>query len=182
MQTHPDANGHVVLALLSQARYLGVARGAVHAFARQLGFDDACSSHITLAVDEAVCNVIRHGYEGREDGAIWLRLVPVSEHGQTAGIEIVIEDEARQIDPGAIKGRDLENVRPGGLGVHIIREVMEGVVFEPRPGKGMRLTMRRYLPSFGGGVGISARPQPTSENEPKPQAAPASARHKGGNT
>jgi hypothetical protein len=57
------------------------------------------------------------------------------------GLRIVIEDLGRQTDPGAIKGRDLDDVRPGGLGVHIIREVMDEVVYEKRPGGGMRLTL-----------------------------------------
>ena len=58
---------------------------------------------------------------------------------------IVIEDEARQIDPAFIKGRELDDVRPGGLGVHIIREVMDVVEYESRDGVGMRLTLFKQL-------------------------------------
>jgi anti-sigma regulatory factor (Ser/Thr protein kinase) len=57
------------------------------------------------------------------------------------GIRIVIEDEAKHIDPDHIKGRDLDEIRPGGLGVHIIREIMDEVVYEQRRPIGMRLTL-----------------------------------------
>jgi anti-sigma regulatory factor (Ser/Thr protein kinase) len=54
----------------------------------------------------------------------------------------MIEDEAEQVDPCTIKSRCLDEVRPGGLGVHIIREVMDEVAYECRSGGvGMRLTM-----------------------------------------
>ena len=59
----------------------------------------------------------------------------------------MIEDEAPQIDPDQIKGRDLENVRPGGLGVHIMREVMNTCRFERRENKGMRVIMEKTLGS-----------------------------------
>ena len=59
-------------------------------------------------------------------------------------LAILIEDEARQVDPGEIKGRALDDVRPGGLGVHIIREVMDTAVYEKRERAGMRLTMVKH--------------------------------------
>jgi hypothetical protein len=65
--------------------------------------------------------------------------------GRCAGLRIVIEDCGRQADPDAIKGRDLDDIRPGGLGVHIIREVMDQAVYEKRPAGGMRLTLVKWL-------------------------------------
>jgi anti-sigma regulatory factor (Ser/Thr protein kinase) len=92
-------------------------------------------------VDEALCNVIRHGYERRVDGMIWMSVWPLPDDGKGPGVKIVIEDEARQVEPEKIKGRDLADVKPGGLGVHIIREVMDEAKYEKRDGAGMRLTM-----------------------------------------
>ena len=60
---------------------------------------------------------------------------------------MVIEDEARQVEPESIKGRDLADIRPGGLGVHIIREVTDLAVYEKRAGAGMRLTIEKYVSS-----------------------------------
>ncbi len=160
-ETKPNP-AEVTVELLSQPRYLSTARAAVMAFTKSLGFDDSCCSHIALAVDEAICNIIRHGYSNKEDQPIWLGLSTLRLDERDAGVQIVIEDRARQVDPTAIKGRNLEDIRPGGLGVHIIREVMEGVSWKPREGGGMCLRMSRRLPSAGGGRGISALPESTA--------------------
>lgn len=136
MSKAPD----IRLELVSDPIYLAGARELVSAVARRLGFNDEGCGQIALAVDEALCNVIRHGYDKRRDGPIWLSLWPASPGGE-AGVTIVIEDEARQVDPAEIRGRDLDEIRPGGLGVHIIREVMDEVRFERREKVGMRLTL-----------------------------------------
>lgn len=139
----------VLIHLLSQARYLSGVREFVFSVSRRLGFDEKSASHIALAVDEAICNVIRHGYDRRSDGDIWVRLWPIPEtapDGSPAeGIRIVIEDNAKQVDPEAIRGRDLEDVRPGGLGVHIMKQVMDHVTYEKRSEGGMRLSMRKLV-------------------------------------
>lgn len=162
----------VSVRLLSQPRFLATARSAVLAFAKQLGFDDSCCSHIALAVDEAVCNIIRHGYGNAADKPIWLGLSAVEADETIQGIRIIVEDQAPQVDPTKIKGRNLEDIRPGGLGVHIIKEVMEGVVWEPRDGGGMRLRMSRRLPSAGGGRGISALPEQEAGAAGEPATQP----------
>ena len=150
----PASDGpHVCLAMLSQPRYLASARSAASAFARQAGFDEHMSGHIALAVDEALCNVVKHGYDRRDDQPIWLMFSPLCDQGRQVGIRIVIEDEARQAPLESIRSRALDEIRPGGLGVHIIREVMDSVTYEHRPGRvGMRLEMTRRLPSEGSKV------------------------------
>ncbi|QOJ01479.1 MAG: ATP-binding protein [Phycisphaeraceae bacterium] len=162
---------HLKLEMLSNPLYLSGARELVSSVARRLGFADQACSQIALALDEALCNVIRHGYGRRPDGPIWVEVWPLcpahadgcgsgacvageptppealcngSAPEAVGGIRIVIEDEARQVDPATIKGRKLEEIRPGGLGVHIIREVMNQVIYEKRGESGMRLTMVKF--------------------------------------
>jgi serine/threonine-protein kinase RsbW len=131
--------------MVSDPVYLSGTREMVAAIAKRLGFADEAAGQIALALDEALCNVIRHGYERRRDGPIWISIWPLpAQNGHSAGLRIVVEDEARQIDPVAIKSRDLDEVRPGGLGVHIIREVMDEVVYEKRQGAGMKLTLVKW--------------------------------------
>lgn len=128
--------------LLSQPRFLSGARDLVSALAKRCGFDDTACGQMALAVDEALCNIIRHGYDKREDGKIWISLWPIEDAGhEPTGIKIVIEDEARQVDPEKIKSRDLEDIRPGGLGVYIIHQIMDHARFEKREKAGMRLVM-----------------------------------------
>ncbi|MEX2218331.1 MAG: ATP-binding protein [Phycisphaerales bacterium] len=158
------SNGtHIRLQMVSDPTYLSGARELVSAVSRRLGFSEEGSGQIALAVDEALCNIIRHGYDRRRDRPIWLSLNPVhDEQNRAQGVTIVLEDEARQVDPEQIRSRDLDEVRPGGLGVHIIREVMDEVRYERRPGAagGMKLTMTKRI----------TQPAPAGETGPGPCA------------
>lgn len=132
---------------------------------KRLDWPEEFIAQMALAVDEALANVIRHGYEGREDGEILLRFetLPAAGDargdgqvtGEGGGVKIVIEDEGRQVDPSAIRGRELSEVRPGGLGVHIMRQVMDEITYEQRAEQGMRLVMIRQTP----GAGCRAEPR-----------------------
>lgn len=146
----PTAPPHVEMRLLSQPRYLCGARDAVSSISRRFGFDDQTAGQLALAVDEALCNIIRHGYGGAADRPIWMRIWPLNAEtcdGAAQGIQIVLEDEAEQVDPVKIKSRDLADVRPGGLGVHIIQQIMTAARYEKRHGVqgGMRLIMSKSL-------------------------------------
>lgn len=130
--------------MLSQPRYLSAIRAMVSNVAQRFGFNETECGQIALAVDEAICNIISHGYDKRDDGRI---VVSVWPQERPAGLRLVIEDNARQVDPTSIKSRDLEDIRPGGLGVHIIREVMNEAVYEKRQEGGMRLTLVKHIGS-----------------------------------
>ena len=152
------------LQLMSNPQYLSGARELVGAVAKRLGFADEACGKIALAVDEALCNVIRHGYGRDTNRPIWVSLWPMNEHPDgvlaaskpvcgadtlPSALRIVIEDEARQVDPAIIRSRDLEEIRPGGLGVHIIKAVMDEVTYEKREKVGRRLTMiKRRTPEL----------------------------------
>jgi len=147
----------IQLELDSDPRYLAGARELVAAVARRLGFGELDCSRIALAVDEALANVICHGYQRDPRGRIWLRLATIDPPDPEAGVWIVIEDEGKQVDADQIRGRDLADVRPGGLGVHIIHEVMDEVRYEKRERVGMRLTMVKRLERPEGSVGDADR-------------------------
>jgi len=149
---------HIRIELMSNPVYLAGVRDLVSVVAQRLGFGDADRAQIALAVDEALCNIIRHGYDRRTDCPIWLSMWPISENGSVRGLRIMIEDEAKQVDPTRIKGRDLEDIKPGGLGVHIIREVMDEAVYEKRDGGvgGMRLTLVKLKDGPKSRAGLSS--------------------------
>jgi anti-sigma regulatory factor (Ser/Thr protein kinase) len=132
----------IELRVVSDPRYLCVVRAAISAAAGQSGFDDDQCGRVCLAVDEAVTNVIRHGYDSDTSQPVWVRFKARDERGRP-GLTVSVEDRGRQIEPEQIRGRELSEVRPGGLGVHIIREVMDRVHYEKREGGGMRLTMSK---------------------------------------
>jgi serine/threonine-protein kinase RsbW len=145
-----DEPAHIRVELRSDPCYLAGVRQLIDGVCRRIGFDETSCSKVALAVDEALANVIRHGYGRACDRPIWISLWRLGATGEgPAGLRVVIEDEARHVEPGELKGRDLDDPRPGGLGVHIIREVMDDVEYAKRSPHGMRLTMVKWAPAGG---------------------------------
>jgi len=164
----------VSIKLASNPLYLCGARELVSSVARRLGFADEACCQIALAVDEALANIIRHGYDRRADGPIWVKIYPCDRAGrpicpdtesdpECGGLRIVIEDEARQVDPTSIQSRNLDEIRPGGLGVHIIRQVMDEARYERRADAGMRLILVKRLPA--GVPSISSLGSPAARHQ-----------------
>ena len=105
------------------------------------GKGDAWTQDLVMAVDEACQNVVRHAYEGwDEPGDIVADFIREDQN-----FVVHLMDFAEPVDQGKIKSRDLNDVRPGGLGVHLIKSVTDQAVFvEPPPGVGnlFKLTKR----------------------------------------
>ncbi len=166
--TELSAEPHIRLELLSQARFLAGVRALVGNVVQRLGGNETICGQISLAVDEALCNIINHGYDRRADGRIWINMWVIDEN--PPAIHIVIEDRARQVDPATIRSRDLDDIRPGGLGVYIIREVMDEVCYEQREGGGMRLTMRKRI------VPAAAEPNASESSHDAASGSPPTSR------
>ena len=125
----------------AQADRLKLVRGSIRAAARMCGFDDTTAQNIVLAVDEACQNIIVHGYGGRDDGEIVLCIARRAD-----GIQVHLRDSAPLVDPATIKPRSLTDIRPGKLGSHFIREIMDSADYRPRPdGAGNILEMVKRL-------------------------------------
>ena len=140
-----DEKPHIRIELRSDPCYLAGVRQLIAGVAQRIGFDESSCSQVALAVDEALANVIRHGYCRACDRPIWISLWPSAEtEEQGAGLRIEIEDEARHVDEAELCGRELDDPKPGGLGLHIIREVMDEVAYEKREPRGMRLRMVKF--------------------------------------
>jgi anti-sigma regulatory factor (Ser/Thr protein kinase) len=119
-------------------------RSQIRAWVDPLGWSERQVGEIVLALDEAVTNVIRHGYGGEPGHRICICAAVVDDAQDGPGIEIRVRDYGRQVDPKRICGRDLDDVRPGGLGVHIIRAMNSHVEYQCAEGGGMLLIMRKY--------------------------------------
>lgn len=130
--------------------YLSVVRGAVRKVVELFGLSEDDGDEVILALEEALANVIRHGYGGPCCKPIVIRLDRAETAGQE-GLEVVVRDCARPVDPETIRSRDLEDVRPGGLGVHIIRSVMDEVEYSCLQGGGMQLRMVKYVGAMTNG-------------------------------
>ena len=133
-------NPAIHLQILSRAELLAPVRALVNSLAAQEGLDDIAACHLALAMDEALTNVIRHGYGEDPNGRIW---ITISTLAPSNGLRVEIEDRARTVDPAALRGRDLDDVRPGGLGMHLMRTLVDRFEHAPRDGGGMRLVLEK---------------------------------------
>jgi len=141
MSSSATSPAPIAIRLLSQPGNLCVVRAAIERAAVHWGLDAETAGKVVLAVDEALTNIMRHGYKGRDDGPITV-LISAINGDDNGGMRVVIEDECPGVDLSNIKSRPIEEVRPGGLGVHILRQVMDSVAFEHRRDvDGVRLTM-----------------------------------------
>lgn len=118
-------------------------RRAAREFLNSTPLNEMQSELIVLALDEACTNIIRHAYEGRDDCPIHISLDSDSDR-----IVCVIRDFGKSCDPKKIRGRELDDFRPGGLGVRIMKTAFDEVKFDPRP-QGTELTMVKYLRPLG---------------------------------
>jgi anti-sigma regulatory factor (Ser/Thr protein kinase) len=133
--------------LRSNPEMLCVVRGALGQLTEMLGFPEAECRATVLAVDEALTNIIRHAYCGQGGCPIELscRRIQVRHDGaRREALEIMVEDRGVEIDSANLCGRALEDVRPGGLGLHFIRECMDTVEFSRSNGKN-QLRLLKFL-------------------------------------
>ena len=127
------------LKITSDPATLAGTRRAVEMFAAQCGFDETARGEIGLVINEALANVIRHAYHNRTDGLIELEC---KESGD--GLEFVLLDRGDAPDLSKICAREIGCDQPGGLGTHIIREVMDHVSYNESP-EGNRFVATKRL-------------------------------------
>lgn len=111
------------------ASSLRIIRRVVRESALLAGAPEAWADDLVLAVDEACQNVVRHGYAGAAGDV----LVTLARTAERDGIVAEILDYAPPVDPALVRGRDLDDVRPGGLGVHLIEALCEESGFAKAP-------------------------------------------------
>lgn len=118
---------------------------SVRDFCRDRGVDDEACHDILLAMDESVSNTIRHGYADRDPHEIRVRV----------GLEdrdlfLEVEDDARPFNPLEAPEPDVSRPveeRPlGGLGIHLVRQLMSSVEYRHRDGRNFLRMTRRVGP------------------------------------
>ncbi len=132
------------LEIMSEPKNLPQVRQAVEDIGAMAGFSPKDCHGIVLAVDEALANVIKHAYGGAADKTIEIDIQHLNQAEDVSGVEISIRDYGKTVDLCKIKGRELSDIRPGGLGVHIMRKIMDKVVYECPADGGTKLRMTKY--------------------------------------
>lgn len=127
------------MTIASDPRLLSVVRKTVAELAKVCGFEDEPCRVITLAVDEALSNIMRHAYKDQRDQEIEL-----SCQANSDCLEFSFVDHGEAVDRSRICAQPLNEIAAGGRGTHLIRQIMDEVCYERLP-EGNRLRLKKYL-------------------------------------
>ena len=94
---------------------------------------------MVLGVDEACTNVIRHAYDLRDDQPIALSVEALS-----TCVRMRLRDYGEQTPADQMRGRADNQVKPGGLGLHLIRNAFDKVDYILKP-RGTELVLTKNL-------------------------------------
>lgn len=127
--------------------HLPAVLAALDEAAARAGLDDDLLFSLHLAVEEACANVIQHGYGAHaEAGPLTLRV-----EIDPRRVAVTLIDEAPPFAPADAPLPTLEGAaedRPlGGVGWHLIRQMMDEIHHESGPGRGNRLTLIKRRPA-----------------------------------
>lgn len=132
------------LTIEADLSHLATVRQFITEHARRRCADENALYNLVLAVDEAVTNIIVHGYRG-QSGLIHILL----EEGPDR-LVVTLRDEAPPFDPTQVPTPDLnqplEKRKPGGLGVYLARRLTDQMVYRRLPEGGNELKLIKQCP------------------------------------
>src|SRR5437660_8079300 len=106
----------------SHTANLALMREHVRKFLDGYPFSEKERLLIVLGVDEACTNVIRYAYRLRDDQPISLRM-----EGLRKCVRMRLRDYGEKVSLHEMKGRSHDMIRPGGLGLYLIRNAFDEV-------------------------------------------------------
>jgi serine/threonine-protein kinase RsbW len=123
---------------------LQMIREFVLKIAEKAGFNEETQEQIALAVDEACTNVIKHAHH--HDAR---RLMDIQIQTDTNKMKIIITDKGRGFDITKLKDPNVKQFikesRHGGLGIYLIKTLMDEVDYDFRPGIKNQVLLTKYL-------------------------------------
>ncbi len=146
MTTKKKSGKNYNLKLPIDTANLEIARDFVSRIAQNMGFSDEDIHRIELAVDEASTNVIKHAYKGEKDNNKFLD-IKVSTYPDR--LEINVIDRGKGFDPKDVKTPEmdayLKKMKRGGLGLYLIKTLMDKVDYFIKPGIRNRVKMVKFI-------------------------------------
>jgi anti-sigma regulatory factor (Ser/Thr protein kinase) len=112
-------------------------------FAIQAGFNESQVYAVQLSVDEAATNIIEHAYCGDLGDDLEITCEVLNN-----GLKVILHDHGRPFEPELVPEPvvdvPLEKLKSRGLGIFLMRKMMDEVRFEFTPDHGNTLTMVKY--------------------------------------
>jgi serine/threonine-protein kinase RsbW len=134
------------LVVKSRTENLALIRDFISSNASKAGFSKDEIDDMILAVDEACTNVIKHAYKYSPDGDITIEI-----KFDKSVFTITIEDNGISFNPDVVPAPDLQKYyrehRVGGLGMYLMKTLMDDVRYDSLPGKYNRVSLIKKLKS-----------------------------------
>ena len=106
---------------------LAMMRDFVRSFLAPLPFTECESDLMVLGIDEACTNIIRYAYDHDHSSPITLTCEQAD-----GGVTFRLRDMGKPCDPAKLCARPLDEVKPGGLGLHLIKRAFDTVDYKPQ--------------------------------------------------
>lgn len=124
--------------LKAESENLKAFRRDLQEILNQVGLSGKAVEDLTLAVNEAFTNVIRHSYGG-QGGRVKIRLEDLNDR-----VEIRIRDFGKKFDPSKIPPVELPPRKPGGLGLYLIQQLTDKAHYDQGCQSGNELILTKY--------------------------------------
>lgn len=132
------------LKVKSKTENLSVVRDFISSAAAEINIPKDVAENIILAVDEACTNIIKHAYKYSPDGEIIVKVKP-----SLSKFVVSIIDTGLSFEPDSIPEPDLQKYyrqrRVGGLGVYLMKTLMDEVKYVSKPGKYNEVLLSKNL-------------------------------------
>jgi serine/threonine-protein kinase RsbW len=134
------------LRIPSQTDNLELIRYFVGRVAEKVGFDDEDVGKIELACDEACTNVIKHAYSLDRKNDQSLDIAIKLDYQK---LTLVVTDHGKGFNPNSIKMPDMKEylaeLKVGGLGIYLMKTLMDEVDYDIKPGVRNQVRMVKYF-------------------------------------
>jgi serine/threonine-protein kinase RsbW len=114
------------------------------------GLPPALTWPVDLSLDEVLANVVQHAFAGGDREAQMELLVELDAAVTPPSCELVVSDDGPEFDPVAAPAPDttlpIDEREVGGLGLELVRRLMDEVSYERRDGRNHLRLRRRLLP------------------------------------
>ena len=158
-------NVNAEMVVSNETANLASVRGFVLTNLRKTKIPEGEHGKVVLAVDEGISNIIRHAYDEFAKGS---RTIEVQFRADEEKVIIVLKDSGKEFDPSGIKDPDiLGHIKLGkryGLGLFLMRRIMDEVKFVFRSGIENMLTMVKYTHAPGAQPGACEQEKNTQAN------------------
>jgi serine/threonine-protein kinase RsbW len=146
LKTNDRHNKEYQLKVKSSTENLSEIRKFIQVHALEAGISDDVATDIILATDEACTNVIKHAYKNYPNGEIVIKV-----QYSDKKFKIIIIDHGSAFTPEIVPEPDIQKYyrqkRVGGLGMYLMKKLMDDVKYVSIPGKYNQVLMIKNLNS-----------------------------------